>query len=136
MQNKKLIRWSFVVGLVLLWLILLVESQLLLKGKTGGFLGGLLVRPLLGWPEVAGHILLIGLFGLITIFTFQIRLRHILQIGRAFGSIISPDHKRSPAGNAPSVPSPYRGQRPRFTRYSSRQQRQVSPNVDANGAED
>jgi len=136
MQNKKLIRWSFVVGLVLLWLILLVESQLLLKGKTGGFLGGLLVRPLLGWPEVVGHILLIGLFGVITIVTFQITLGHVLQVGQALRFMASPGQKA--AGNTAGS-SQYRGQRPRFSRYGSGlngQQGQVSPDVDAGGAED
>ncbi|MFL5696951.1 MAG: DNA translocase FtsK [Ktedonobacteraceae bacterium] len=136
MQNKKLIRWSFVVGLVLLWLILLVESQLLLKGKTGGFLGGLLVRPLLGWPEVVGHILLIGLFGVITIVTFQITLGHVLQLGQALRFMASPGQKA--AGNTAGS-SQYRGQRPRFSRYGSGlngQQGQVSPDVDAGGAED
>ena len=136
MQNKKLIRWSFVVGLVLLWLILLVESQLLLKGKTGGFLGGLLVRPLLGWPEVVGHILLIGLFGVITIVTFQITLGHVLQLGKALRFMASPGQKA--AGNTAGS-SQYRGQRPRFSRYGSGlngQQGQVSPDVDASGAED
>src|SRR2546421_563222 len=137
-QNKKLIRWSFVVGLVLLWLILLVESQLLLKGKTGGFLGGLLVRPLLGWPEVVGHILLIGLFGVITIVTFQITLGHVLQLGKALRFMASPGQKA--AGNTAGS-SPYRGQRPRFSRYGSGlngQQGQVSPDadVDAGGTED
>src|SRR3989440_580151 len=135
-QNKKLIRWSFVVGLVLLWLILLVESQLLLKGKTGGFLGGLLVRPLLGWPEVVGHILLIGLFGVITIVTFQITLGHVLQLGKALRFMASPGQKA--AGNTAGS-SQYRGQRPRFSRYGSGlngQQGQVSPDVDAGGAED
>ena len=135
-QNKKLIRWSFVVGLVLLWLILLVESQLLLKGKTGGFLGGLLVRPLLGWPEVVGHILLIGLFGVITIVTFQITLGHVLQLGQALRFMASPGQKA--AGNTAGS-SQYRGQRPRFSRYGSGlngQQGQVSPDVDAGGAED
>src|SRR5712691_3966143 len=134
--NKKLIRWSFVVGLVLLWLILLVESQLLLKGKTGGFLGGLLVRPLLGWPEVVGHILLIGLFGVITIMTFRITLGHVLQLGQALRFMASRGQKA--AGNTAGS-SQYRGQRPRFSRYGSGlngQQGQVSPDVNAGGAED
>jgi serine/threonine protein kinase len=81
-HNKKLIRWPFVVGPVLLWLVLVAESQLLLKGRTGGILGALLIRPLLGWPEIAGHIILIGLFGVIIIVIFQITLRHMLALFR------------------------------------------------------
>ena len=130
-QNKRLIRWSFVIGLVLLWLTLLAESQLLLKGKTGGFLGNLLVRPLLGWPEVVGHILLIGLFGVITILTFRITLGHVLQLGKALRFMVSRGQK---APGSTTGYSQYRGQRPRFSRYGSRQQ--VSPDVDAGEKED
>src|SRR5712691_7471958 len=84
-RNIKIIRWPFVVGLVVLWLLLLAESQLLVRGTTGGVLGLLLVRPLIGWPAYAGHILLVGLFGIFTIVTFQITFGHILQLGRAIG---------------------------------------------------
>src|SRR5437588_7287456 len=132
-QNKKLIRWSFVVGLVALWLILLAESQLLLKGTTGGVLASLLVRPLLGWPEPVGHILLIGLFGIVTIMTFQITLGHMLQLGRALRLMASPGQKA--AGNTAGS-SAYRGQRPRFSRYGSGQQGKVTPDVDADEEDD
>ncbi|MFL5659108.1 MAG: DNA translocase FtsK [Ktedonobacteraceae bacterium] len=132
-QNKKLIRWSFVVGLVLLWLILLAESQLLLKGTTGGVLASLLVRPLLGWPEVVGHILLVGLFGIVTIMTFRITLGHVLQLGRALRLMASPG--QNAAGNAAGS-SAYRGQRPRFSRYGSGQQGKVTPDVDADEEDD
>src|SRR5947209_4603742 len=54
-QNKRFIRWPFVIGLVLLWLIVLAESQLLLATTTGGILGQLLVIPLLGWNPAIGH---------------------------------------------------------------------------------
>src|SRR3989440_1757822 len=117
-QNKKIIRWTTVIGLVLLWLLLLVESRLLLGPKTGGVLATLLVRPLLGWPPLAGHILLIGLFGIVTIITFQITLGHVLYLARAFSSIKRSAQKKAPANNA-SGPSPFLGQRPRFSRYSS-----------------
>jgi DNA segregation ATPase FtsK/SpoIIIE-like protein len=124
-QNKRFIRWSLVIGLTLLWLILLVESQLLLGGTTGGILGELLVRPLLGWPPVAGHLLLIGLFGIVTIITFQITLGHILAVARAIGLLADPASKAAQANNG-SGPSPFLGQRPRFSRYANSQ---VSPSV-------
>jgi len=76
MQNKRFIRWSFVIGLILLWLLVLAESHFLLGGATGGVLGTLLVRPLLGWPPAVGHILLVGLFGVIIIATFRDIWRH------------------------------------------------------------
>ena len=124
-QNKRFIRWSLVIGLTLLWLILLVESQLLLGGTTGGILGELLVRPLLGWPPVAGHLLLIGLFGIVTIITFQITLGHVLAVARAVGLLADPASKAAQANNG-SGPSPFLGQRPRFSRYANSQ---VSPSV-------
>ena len=126
-RNRKFIRWSMVVGLAILWLLLLVESQLLLSGTTGGILGALLVRPLLGWPPAAGHVLLLGLFGIVTIVTFQITLGHFMYLARAFRGIatsgqrsasISPISPISPS-NRDSGPSPFLGQRPRFSRYSS-----------------
>jgi DNA segregation ATPase FtsK/SpoIIIE-like protein len=126
-QNKKLIRWSMVVGLVALWLLLLVESQLLLGGTTGGFLGALLVRPLLGWPPVAGHVLLIGLFAIFTIVTFQITLGHFMYIVRAFRGI-GKTGQRSASSTNKSGPSPFLGQRPRFSRYSNGN----SPSMPAN----
>ena len=117
-RNKKIIRWTTVIGLVILWLLLLVESRLLLGPKTGGVLASLLVRPLLGWPPLAGHILLIGLFGIVTIITFQITLGHVLYVAHAVSSITNSVQKKVPANNA-SGPSPFLGQRPRFSRYSS-----------------
>lgn len=134
-RNKKFIRWPFVIGLVLLWLIVLAESQLLLKGRTGGIFGALLIRPLLGWPEIVGHILLIGLFGVITILTFQITLGHVLQLGQALRFMTSSARKST---TNTAGPSPYRGQRPRFSRYGglNRQHGQVPPDVDAGGEDD
>ena len=117
-RNRKFIRWTTIVGLVVLWLLLLVESQLLLGGTTAGFLGALLVRPLLGWPPVAGHVLLIGLFGIVTIVTFQITLGHFMYITRAFRGIGATGQRGSSPNNA-SGPSPFLGQRPRFSRYGS-----------------
>ncbi len=118
--NKRFIRWSLVIGLTLLWLLLLVESQLLLGGTTGGILGELLVRPLLGWPVVVGHLLLIGLFGIVTIITFQITLGHVLFVARAIGLIARPGSRNAQAKNG-SGPSPFLGQRPRFSRYVNSQ---------------
>ncbi|TMD69794.1 MAG: DNA translocase FtsK [Chloroflexi bacterium] len=116
--NKKIIRWTSVIGLVLLWLLLLVESRLLLGPNTGGFLAALLVRPLLGWPPAAGHVLLIGLFGIVTIVTFQITMGHILYVVRALSNATTSGQKKIPSNNA-TAPSPFLGQRPRFSRYSS-----------------
>lgn len=117
-QNRQLIRWSLVVGVVALWLIVLAESQLLLGNETSGILGALLVRPLLGWPAGIGHILLVGLFCIVAIFTFQLTLGHFLTIGRALGIGASP-RQRNALPDDTNSPSPFLGQRPRFSRYGN-----------------
>src|SRR5579864_8093052 len=48
-RNQRTMRGSFIVGLVLLWLIVLAESQLLLGGSTGGAVGYILTIPLTHW---------------------------------------------------------------------------------------
>ncbi len=116
LRNVRFIRWSLVSGLTCLWLLALVESQLLLGGTTGGVLGELLVRPLAGWPAIVGHLVLIGLFGIVTIITFQITLGHILFLARGLGLLSSPGSQSALARNGPS---PFRGQRPRYSRYVS-----------------
>nr|HET6901255.1 DNA translocase FtsK [Ktedonobacteraceae bacterium] len=116
-QNRKLIRWSLVVGLVILWLIVLAESRLLLGGQTGGVLGSLLTRLLQGWPVAVGHILLIGLFVIVTIITFQITVGHVLAVAYAMGIGSSSRKNTSPDNTA--RPSPFLGQRPRFSRYAN-----------------
>ncbi len=70
-QNKHFIRLSLVIGLTLLWPILLVESQLLLGGLIGGIVGELLVRPLLGWPPIVGHVIMLGLLLVVIVGTFR-----------------------------------------------------------------
>ena len=117
-RNKKTIRWSMVIGLLVLWLILLLESQLLLGQNTGGFLGALFVRPLLGWPPATGHVLLIGIFAIVIILTFKITLGDVMRVSRAVRGIASNKPPGASSKNA-SGPSPFLGQRPRYSRYSS-----------------
>ncbi len=116
-RNERLIRWPFVIGLILLWLILLAESHLLLGGTTGGVIGELLARPFLGWPPAIGHIVLIGLFGIITILTFRITLGHVLYTWHAITHLFS--FGRNRAANASRSPSPFLGQRPQYSRYGT-----------------
>jgi ribosomal protein S25 len=118
-RNQKFIRWPFVIGLVLLWLIVLAESQLIAGSQhaISGVLGKLLIYPLLGWPAPIGHILLIGLFCIVSILTFGITLGHILFVGRTIGHAFPSNQGSGTATNTMPGPSPYRGQRPRFSRY-------------------
>ena len=123
-QNRKLIRWSLVIGLVVLWLIVLTESQLIqgipAKGSAAisGVLGALLARPLIGWPAAVGHILLIGLFVIVAIITFKITVGHVVAVASALG-IGATRRTQKAQANDSVQPSPYQGQRPRFSRYAN-----------------
>ncbi len=117
------IRWSFVIGIIVLWLIVLLESRQILGPMKAGILAELLFTPLHGWHAAfLVHVLLIGSFVLVAILTFRITFGHVLVVGRAARRLVSdrqsPTGSRGNAGNPPG-PSPYRGQRPRFSRYAS-----------------
>ncbi len=116
--KRHFLRWSLVIGLVLLWLIVLAESHLIFGGYTGGVIGTLLVRPLLGWPAGVQHVLLIGLFVLVSIVAFRITFGHVLMVGRLLAGMVKGGDTNAPAGNA-ARPSPYLGQRPQYSRYGT-----------------
>jgi len=108
-RRRQVIRWSLVVGLVVLWLFVLAESQLLFKDTTGGVLGGLLANPLLGLG-VIGHVLLIGGIAIAAIVTFRITTGHVLMVTRLVGRILSVGRNKSSTGSA-TGPAPFLGQR-------------------------
>ncbi len=118
-RNERFIRTSFVVGLIVLWLIVLLESQLILGDKQKAFLAELLLLPLKGWPTPIAHVLLIGLFVLVAIFTFRITFGHVLMLGRAVKRLTGDRQQVATGGTGNTGPSPYRGQRPRYSRYAS-----------------
>ncbi len=117
-RNQRIIRWSLVIGLVVLWLIVLAESSLISGGKAGGVIGRLLVEPFQGWPGAVGHILLIGLFVLVSIIAFRITFGHVLMVGRFVRGLAAGRGGSNGAENA-ARPSPYLGQRPQYSRYGS-----------------
>ncbi|GAC1355053.1 MAG: hypothetical protein NVS4B11_09010 [Ktedonobacteraceae bacterium] len=123
-RNQPVLRWSMVFGLGAIWLLLLIESRLLIgsNSTTTGVLAGLLVRPLLGWPAAAAHVMTLGLIVLLLIFTFRITFGHVLLLSQFVQRLIS-DEKRPSQGNkngtAPTGPSPFLGQRPQFSRYGN-----------------
>jgi FtsK/SpoIIIE family/Ftsk gamma domain/FtsK alpha domain len=112
-SNRRLISGRMVIGLLILWLLLLAESRLLFGSV--GILGELLIYPLLGWSPAVGHIVLLGLIVVITILTFRIRFGHVLLAGHFMQRLIS-DDPRSGSGSM-AAPSPYLGQRPKYSRY-------------------
>ena len=123
-RNEPLVRWSMVFGLSVIWLLLLLESRLIIgyDSLTTGIVGGLLVRPLLGWPPAAAHVITLGLIVLLAIYTFRITFGHVLLAAQFIQNLTS-DEKRPVLSNknAPATtgPSPFLGQRPQFSRYGN-----------------
>jgi DNA segregation ATPase FtsK/SpoIIIE-like protein len=118
MFNKRLIRWSLVIGLIVLWLLVLAESNLLFGRMTGGVVGALMVIPLKGWNGPFSHVLLIGLVIIVAILTFRIRFGHLLALGHVIGQGVSAGTgKRASTAGSSRRPSPFLGQRPQYSRY-------------------
>ena len=123
-RNEPFIRGSMVFGLIAIWLLLLIESRLIIgnDSATTGVLAGFLVRPLLGWSPAVTHILVLGAIGLLCIFTFRITFGHVLLVGHFLQNLIS-DEKRPFLSNKNGAgnpgPSPYLGQRPQYSRYGA-----------------
>jgi DNA segregation ATPase FtsK/SpoIIIE-like protein len=118
-RRQRFIRTSMVIGLTCVWLLLLIESGLILgPSPLVGALGEFLVIPLMGWRPVAvAHVITLGLLVIAIILTFRITFGHVLLAGRAVQRILS---SKPPAPASKSAgPSPYLGQRPRFSRYAT-----------------
>jgi ribosomal protein S25 len=116
-RKTRFIRWSLVLGLLVLLLLLLAESRLIMGSPTGGFIGSLMVRPLLGWPPLVQHVLVIGLFIIFAIVTFRITFDHVWMVTGYAQKVASSLPKKSPNANE-TGPSPYLGQRPQYSRYA------------------
>jgi hypothetical protein len=116
-RKTRFIRWSLVWGLLVLLLLLLAESRLIRGSPTGGVIGSLMVRPLLGWPVLVQHVLVIGLFVIFVIVTFRITFDHVWMVTGYARKVASSLPGKSSDGNA-SSPSPYLGQRPQYSRYA------------------
>src|SRR6266487_1250098 len=117
-RKTRFIRWSLVLGLLVLLLLILAESRLILGSHTGGVIGSLMVRPLLGWPVLVQHVLIIGLFVIFAIVTFRITFDHVWLVTDYARKLATSLPGKSSTGNTAS-PSPFLGQRPQYSRYAS-----------------
>src|SRR6266480_274899 len=117
-RKTRFIRWSLVLGLLVLLLLILAESRLILGSPTGGVIGSLMVRPLLGWPVLVQHVLVIGLFVIFAIVTFRITFEHVSLVTGYARKIAASLPGKSSTGDTAS-PSPFLGQRPQYSRYAS-----------------
>jgi DNA segregation ATPase FtsK/SpoIIIE-like protein len=120
-RNVSIIRPSMVLGLVVLCLLLLLESRLIMGALSDGVLADLLAMPFQGWPPAVGHILVIGLILVITIFTFRITFAHVLMVyhfvERLMGDASSTDDSDEEPDDAHVR---FLGQRPQFSRYNAK----------------
>ncbi len=123
-RNELFVRGPMVFGLLAIWLLLLIESRLIIGNDSAitGVLVGFLVRPLLGWPAAVAHVITLGLIGLLVIFTFRVTFGHVLLVGQFLQHLISNEKRPSLSNKNGAVspgPSPYLGQRPQFSRYGN-----------------
>ncbi|HEU0001763.1 MAG TPA: DNA translocase FtsK [Ktedonobacteraceae bacterium] len=116
LRNVRFVRWSLVIGLLVMLLLLMAESHLFTaKADTGGLLGAWLARPLIGWPGPTPHILVIGLVMLAAIYTFRIRHGHVKSVAGFIKRSLADPRRSSLPGQ---TPSPYLGQRPQYSQFA------------------
>jgi hypothetical protein len=123
-RGKRFVRWSLVIGLIVMMLLILMESRLIAAHTMqDGVLAELLVMPLLGWTPAVGHIVVLGLLLITIILTFRITFGHVLIVGRFLN--------RTLVGRVPDIAAeqreedeydyaedtPQTGLRPRFSRF-------------------
>lgn len=124
--NKEFVRWSMIGGLSFLWLLLLLESRLILGPQRAGALAEFLIIPFLGWTGPIMHIVLIGAMLITITLTFRITFGHVLLVFNALQRFFSdPDRQHAPSRN--DRPSPYLGQRPQFSRYAASKSKAGTP---------
>ncbi|HWS85138.1 MAG TPA: DNA translocase FtsK [Ktedonobacteraceae bacterium] len=117
MRKQHYLRWSLVIGLVILWLLLLLESRLII-GPHVGILAELLVMPFLGWSPAIAHVITLGLMLITAILTFRITFGHILLFAQAVQRVFTDGSRISLTQRSPQ-PSRFLGQRPRYSRYAA-----------------
>ncbi len=121
-QQRAIIRWRLVSGLAVIILLVLLESRLLFPGIAAGWIANLVVGLLQGWNPFVGHILLLGLLLAAIVVTFRITFGHVMLLVQAVQQRL-PQQTVQEEGQEleeedAAEPSPFLGQRPRFSRYS------------------
>ncbi|MGH2493914.1 MAG: DNA translocase FtsK [Ktedonobacteraceae bacterium] len=134
LRKVRFVRWSLVIGLLIMLLLLMAESRLFTeKIGTGGLIGDWLARPLIGWPGPTPHILVIGLVILAAIYTFRIRHGHVVSVASFIKKSLADPRKSSVPGQAPS---PYLGQRPKYSQFAKNNAQQSPARPDAQAGDE
>lgn len=118
-RNEHILRWSMVFGLIVIWLLLLIESRLILGHLQAGVLAEVLVLPFLGWPPAVGHITVLGLLLIVIIMTFRITFGQILMAAQFISHLFAANRSTLSGADAVATPSPFLGQRPKYSRYAA-----------------
>jgi len=124
-SDRHLLHWPRVIGLIIVWLAALAESALIFVGGTatgGGSVGTWLVHALpAGWPPITQHGLVLLVLAAGLALTLQLRPDHLWRSGRALSGIISRLRllRARATVREQRAPSPYLGQRPKYSRYGS-----------------
>jgi FtsK/SpoIIIE family/FtsK alpha domain len=113
-RQQQLVHSSLVIGLIFIWLLLLMESALIVGSENVGVLGALLVLPFLGWSRGVDHVIVLGMLLITSIVTFRLTSRHVLLVVDSFKQILAPLFMREEA-----VQTETSGLRPQYSRYSA-----------------
>ncbi len=119
-RKVRVLRWSLIMGLVFICLLILVESRLIMGAMKAGVLAELLVMPLIGWSPAVQHVTVMGLLLVAIILTFRITFGHVLMVMRFIDSIIANSSKVQPVrADKQDETARFLGQRPQYTRYGA-----------------
>lgn len=119
LQQRSIVRWPFVFGLFCIWLLLLVESRLIMGSMKAGVLAEVLVSPLLGWPAAIDHILVIGLLIIAIALTFRIRFGHVLMVANTIQGFVTSRQDGQSENSPQPASAQFLGQRPQYSRYGT-----------------
>src|SRR5207249_10557802 len=92
--------------------------RIMLRSSSGGVIRSLMVCPLLRWPVLVQHVLVLRPFVIFTIFTFRITFDHVSLVTDYARKLAPPLPGKSSTGDTAS-PSSLLGQRPQYSRYAS-----------------
>ena len=124
LRNTRLLRFSTVLGIVILWLLVLLESRLIMGRQQAGALADIMALPVSAWPPAVAHVLVLGLILVVAIFTFRITFAHVMVVVAFVDGIINSGERRALSDKGVNLTATnanaFRGERPQFSRYSSR----------------
>ncbi|GCE10401.1 DNA translocase FtsK [Tengunoibacter tsumagoiensis] len=102
-RQERLVRSTFVGGIGLIWLLLLLESRLILGSMKAGVLAEWLVTPIGSWPAPVQHMTILGLLLIVCILTFRLTFSHVMIIVHLFERFTSIDESKILGNRQPAT---------------------------------